>query len=140
MTFTFYIFRKNKGTFRCDMTMIRGVMEVLSFFALLAIVPLAFLELFSNYAWICFTGDVYCGTDVPKNRLQNDRNFILIGFFICAAILGLYNKMVKTPLKAKELKDRAKDRAKDFKGRVKRFKDRVKCEDIKKHCCCCQCN
>ena len=117
------------------MTTIRVVMEPLSFVALVAIVPLAFLELFSNYAWICFTGDVYCGTDVPENRLQNDRNFILIGFFTCAAILGLYNKMVKTPLKAKELKDRAKD----FRGQVKRFKDRVKCEDIKKHCCCC-CN
>ena len=42
---------------------------------------------------------IYCGTDVPEYRLQNDCNFILIGFFICGAILGLYNKMVKTPLK-----------------------------------------
>ena len=91
------------------MTTIRVVMEPLAFLALIAIIPLAFLTLFSNYAWICFTGDGYCETDVSEGRLQNDRNFILIGFFICAAILGLYNKMVKTPLKAKDLKKRVED-------------------------------
>ena len=81
-------------------------MEPLRFLALCAIIPLAFLELFSNYAWICFTGNKYCGTDVSGSTLQNDRNFILIGFFMCAAILGLYKKMVKTPRKAKDLKER----------------------------------
>ena len=139
MTFIFNIFSKNSckctcddpicGDLRCDMTVIRGVMELLSFLAHTAILPLAFLELFSNYAWICFTGDTYCGTDVSENRLQNDRNFILIGFFMCAAILGLYNKLVKIPLKAK---DRVKELAEDFKNRVTK-------DNIKKCCCCC-CN
>ena len=92
----------NKITFRYDMTIIRIVMELLAFVPLVVIVPLTFLEFFSNYAWICFTGKVYCDADVAENQLQNDRNFILIGFFVCAAILGLYNKMVKTPLKAKD--------------------------------------
>ena len=82
------------------MILIRLPMEILAFVALIAVIPLALLEFLSIHAWICFTGNRYCEDDVSKEQLQNDRNFILIGFFTCISILGFYKRMVKTPLKA----------------------------------------
>ena len=84
------------------MALIRLPMEILAFAALIAVILLALLEFLSIYAWICFTGNRYCEDDVSKEQLQNDRNFILIGFFTCISILGFYKKMVKTPLKAND--------------------------------------
>lgn len=64
---------------RCDMTIIRVIIELIAFIALLAILPLGLLELFSNYAWICFTDNRYCEPEgVSKTQLQNNRNFIFL--------------------------------------------------------------
>lgn len=77
--------------------MARVLMEPVHYISLMAIMPLGFLQIFSTYAWICFNDHKYCKPHTPSNKLENDRIMILIGFFICAVLLGIYKKMVKTP-------------------------------------------
>ena len=87
---------------------IRVVLKLFAFIALLAIIPLGLLEFFSNYAWICFTDNKYCESGVSETQLQNDHSLIIIGFFTCASILGFYKRMVKTPPKVQDIDANAK--------------------------------
>ena len=85
---------------RCDMLIIRVIMEPIATIALSATMPLAFIQFFSNYALVCFTGDRYCGINTPESQLENDRDVKLIVFLICILVLQIYERMVKTPQKA----------------------------------------
>jgi len=87
---------------RQDMTIIRIILEPLAFLATAAIMPLAFLAFFGTYAWICFTGEKYCGDTTADNEIQKDRNLIIFGFMVCASILLFSSKMMKSPEKAKD--------------------------------------
>ena len=92
------------------MLIIRLIMEPIGIVVLSAIMPLAFIEFFSNYALICFTGDRYCGSDASESKLKNDRDTILIVFFVCSSFLKIYDKMVKTPQKAKDRLNHLKEK------------------------------
>ena len=83
------------------MLVIRSVMEPCGIIALLAAMPLAFLEVFSSYAWICFTGDRYCD-NAAENQLETDKDIVILFFFLCVSLLSIYEKMVKTPQKVKD--------------------------------------
>ena len=85
-------------------------MEVIATIALSAAMPLAFLEFFSNYALMCFADNRYCGANTPDSQLENDRDVILIVFFVCMLALKMYDKMVKTPQKAKDRLNSLKDK------------------------------
>ena len=87
---------------RCDMLVIRSVMEPFGIVALLATMPLAFLEVFSSYAWICFTGVRYCDINTAESQLESDKDIVILFFFLCVSFLNIYRKMVKTPQKVKD--------------------------------------
>ena len=95
-------YRWNWDEIRCDMLVIRVIMEGAATVALTATMPLAYLEFFSNYALICFSGDRYYGYDSPESQLGHDRDAVLIAFYVCILVLKMYEKMVKTPQKAKD--------------------------------------
>ena len=73
------------------MLVIRSVMEPFGIVALLAAMPLAFLEVFSSYAWICFTGDRYCDINAADNQLETDKNIVIL-FFSSAHPFSAYMK------------------------------------------------
>ena len=83
------------------MTIIRFILEPFAFLATAAIMPLAFLELFGTYAWICFTIEKYCGDTTADNEIQKDRNLIKFGFIVCASILFFTSRMKEVLKKLK---------------------------------------
>ena len=84
------------------MMTLRMFWEPVSFLATMGIMPLLFLQFFNAYAYVCFTGHKYCNTEVSNDKYEKDRHGILIGFYVCAAVIALSNKMVKTPRQVKD--------------------------------------
>ena len=85
-------------------------MEPLATIALMGTMPLAFLEFFSNYAWICFTGSRYCDVNATESQLQGDKDIVIFLFFLCILFLNIYKKMVKTPQKVKDRLESLKEK------------------------------
>ena len=84
------------------MLLIRLVLEPCATIAVLGTMPLVFLGLFSNYAWICFTGGRYCEADATEGQLQSDKDVVILLLFLSISLLSIYEKMVKTPHKVND--------------------------------------
>lgn len=92
--------RFNWDETRCDMFVIRLILEPFATLVSIVIMPFMYIQFFSTYAWICVTGGKYCDYDAVESQLQYDKDIILLTFFLCISFLKVYHEM--TPQKAND--------------------------------------